>query len=305
MQVGDDVHQLLAGAFLGQTAGVGGDGVHAAAAEQGVFRQFQPFVQGLGQDIPLPFFHGYQSLNQLQHILFPHGFQEAQGLRADGLAVFQQLLGLAKKSTAARSGGQQILPGCGGELLFQLSQQYLLGQGEQLQLRAPGADRGQQLIGIVRQQEEHAVFRGLLQHLQQGVLSRQAHVLGPGEEVELVIGFVGLDIHIRPGLTDQVHRDGLFLRVVHGDEVRVGARQHLPAGGAAKAGLPLPPAEDGRRQEPGQGVLSRPGGAGDQIEMGDMPHGNAPGQILFQLFIAQEGFKRHIFFLFHFHPRLP
>ena len=110
-----------------------------------------------------------------------------------------------------------------------------------------------------------------------------------------MIGFVGLDIHIRPGLTDQVHGDGLFLRVVHGDEVRVGTRQHLPAGGAAKAGLPLPPAEDGRRQEPGQGVLSRPGGAGDQIEMGDMPHGNAPGQILFQLFIAQEGFKRHIF----------
>ena len=167
----------------------------------------------------------------------------------------------------------------------------------ELQLRAPGADGGQQLVGVVCQQQEDAVLGRLLQHLQQRVLSRQTHVLGPGEEVDFMIGLVGDDIHIRPGLPDEIHRHRFFLRVVHENEVRVGIVQNLAAGGAAQAGLPLPPAKNRRRQELGQGMLARPPGAGDQVKMGNMPRRNTPGQIFLQLFIAQKGFKGHTHFL--------
>ena len=47
-----------------------------------------------------------------------------------------------------------------------------------------------------------------------------------------MVGLVGLDIHIRPCLPDEVNRDGFFLRVIHGNEVRVRPVQHLFAGAA-------------------------------------------------------------------------
>ena len=112
---------------------------------------------------------------------------------------------------------------------MKLPQERSILQGLERQLRAPGADGGQEPLRVIGNEQEHAVFRRLLQHLQQGVLSRQAHILGPGKQVDLVVGLVGPDEDVRPGLPDQVNGNGLFLRIVHGDKVRVVSVQHLPA----------------------------------------------------------------------------
>ena len=109
-----------------------------------------------------------------------------------------------------------------------------------------------------------------------------------------MVGLVGLDIHIRPCLPDEVNRDGFFLRVIHGNEVRVRSVHHLFAGAAGQAGLALLPlAQNCCRQELCQGMLSAPCRAGDKIEMGDMPRCQTPAQILFQLFVAKKSVKGH------------
>ena len=60
--------------------------------------------------------------------------------------------------------------------------------------------------------------------------------MGPGEEIDLPVGLVGLDVDVTPGLAHQIHGDGFLLRIVDGDKVRVSRTQHLAAGIADAAG---------------------------------------------------------------------
>ena len=174
-----------------------------------------------------------------------------------------------------------------------MTAENVLRQRLHIQFRTPGTDSGQQLVRIVREQKKHAVFRRFLQNFQQRVLSGKPHVLRPGEHVNFVLRFVGLNVHIRPRLPDQVYRHGLLFRVVHGDEVRVTAIHHLAAWGAAAAGLIAALTEDRRPEQPCQCVLARALRPGDQVEVGDMPFGEAPGQILFQPVVSQQSVKAH------------
>ena len=93
------------------------------------------------------------------------GLEEPLGLGADALAPFQKLPGLAQIAAAAGNRRQQrFLLGL-GEFGFQLPHKHWLRQGQKLQLHAAGADRGQQLVGIVGKKEEYPIGGGLLQYL--------------------------------------------------------------------------------------------------------------------------------------------
>lgn len=105
-----------------------------------------------------------------------------------------------------------------------------------MQLRATAPDRGQEFFRPVGQDEERGIGRRLLENFQKRVLRRLGHVLL--DEVDLALSLVWPEKDVRPHLPDHVDRDRLVRRVVHGDDVRMDALEHLPAALAPPAGLP-------------------------------------------------------------------
>ena len=139
-------------------------------------------------------------MGQQQRVPSGKGLHELPGLGRNLHPLRQQRPGLPQKAAAARHRRFNILRVCLGEVHAELIPQNFRRQGLHIQFGTPGTHCGQQLIRVVRQQQEHAVGRRLLQHLQKGVLARQSHVLGPGKLIDFVLRLIGLDEHIRPGL---------------------------------------------------------------------------------------------------------
>ena len=114
------------------------------------------------------------------------------------------------------------------------------------------------------------------------------HIHGAGEDVDLPPALVWADIEIGVGLTDLIHGDGLFGRIVHGDHVGVVPREDLAALGAAQtwafvAGRAL----HGRGQKPCQGVFAAAARAAEQIAVGEPILPKRRSETGFQLFVAQ------------------
>ena len=235
-----------------------------------VGQQLDPFVQNLDQLIALEPLHPHQQRRHSGAAAGGEAVREAGGLGRERLALAQQGCRRSVISVRALPGPVQLVRAFFGEGGRQGRNAFALCQRRQVQRDAARTDRGQEFFGAVAEQEEGPVFRRLLQDLQQRVLGAGVHVVGPRDQIDLAPALVRADIEVRPGSADQIHADGLLLRLVHGDDVRMDAVKHLPALQADAAGPPVAGCALHRGgEDAGKGMLSASRGAGDQVAVGD------------------------------------
>ena len=235
-----------------------------------VGQQPDPFVQNLDQLIALEPLHPHQQRRHSGAAAPGEGIREAGGLGRERLAFAQQFGRGSVIPARALPGPVQLVRAFFWEDGRQGRDAFALRERRQVQRDAARTDRGQELFGAVAEQEEGPVFRRLLQDLQQRVLGAGVHVVGPRDQIDLAPALVRADIEVRPGSADQIHADGLLLRLVHGDDVRMDAVKHLPALQADAAGPPVAGCALHRGgEDAGKGMLSASRGAGDQVAVGD------------------------------------
>ena len=105
---------------------------------------------------------------------------------------------------------------------------------------AAGAYGLQQGGGRVSAEDERRVGRALLHDLQQHVLVALVQLAAVPQDIHLARRLVGADVYVLSQGADGLHRQFPVLRVLHGDDIRVYALQHLAAVAAAQAGLVRP-----------------------------------------------------------------
>ena len=160
--------------------------------------------------------------------------------------------------------------------------------------RTPAANGRQQLLGVLRQQQERSVGRRLLDALEQDVLPLLVQVLRAREQIDLALPFVRADIQIGAGIADELDGNGLLLGVIHDADVRVRAVKHLAAlradaaGAFAGRGALHGGAEDTRKRVP-PGAL-RPG---QQEAVRQLALGLQRRKALLQRIVSQKRRKLH------------
>ena len=100
----------------------------------------------------------------------------------------------------------------------------------QLHHHAPGPDRRQERIRILRKEHDHRILRRFLDRLKERVLGLYAHKIRVRDDIDLILTAVRADHDIVIYLhTDIVHADRIGLLVGNPDNIRLVAAESLSA----------------------------------------------------------------------------
>ena len=122
--------------------------------------------------------------------------------------------------------------------LHQIFFHQLICHRAHVQNHTPALNGGQQCLQTGGQDHDDAVFRRLLQGLQQCILCLHGHLLALTDDINLVRTAVRLDGHIIVDLgTDVVYTDGVGLFMYQPDNIRLILRECLLTGTAFLTGL--------------------------------------------------------------------
>ena len=94
---------------------MGRNGTHSCPAGQSFLQNTDPAGQNRNQLIPLPFFHGHQSLHQTQRIPAGKTIHKSFRLGRQSLTGLKQLLCLTQPTAAAGNGCGNVFAVCLGK----------------------------------------------------------------------------------------------------------------------------------------------------------------------------------------------